>query len=233
LSFLDFNNTDTIWEYKLHSSAGVDPVTYTTLSTTGTSDLFDEKKVFSNSSLVDTFLLRANLNSDVDNISPIIDLNKIGCVVVANYVNNDVTNETTNTGSAYSKYISRKVVLDNGQEAEDLRIYLTADLPAGSAVKVYAKLLNDTDTATFTSRPWVLMSETAPINTLGFKEYYYTLPSGGTTTAAGGLDAGTGVYTYSTNYKGFKTFAVKIVLLSTSTAIVPIIRDMRAIALQV
>lgn len=233
LSFLDFNNTDTIWEYKLHSSAGIDPVTYTTLSTTGTSDLFDEKKVFSNSSLVDTFLLRANLNSDVDNISPIIDLNKIGCVVVANYVNNDVTNETTNTGSAYSKYISRKVVLDNGQEAEDLRIYLTADLPAGSSVKVYAKLLNDTDTATFTSRPWVLMSETAPINTLGFKEYYYTLPSGGTTTAAGGLDAGTGVYTYSTNYKGFKTFAVKIVLLSTSTAIVPIIRDMRAIALQV
>jgi transcription antitermination factor NusG len=233
LSFLDFNNTDTIWEYKIHSTAGVDPVSYTTLSTTGTTDLFDEKKVFSNSSVVDTFVLRANLNSEVDNISPIIDLNKIGCVVVANYVNNDATNETTNTGSAYSKYISRKVILDNGQEAEDLRIFLTADLPVGSSVKVYAKLLNDTDTATFTSRPWVLMTETAPINTLGFKEYYYTLPAGGTTTAPGGIDAGTGVYTYSTYYKGFKTFAVKIVLLSTSTAIVPIIRDMRAIALQV
>jgi hypothetical protein len=233
LSFLDFNNTDTIWEYKIHSTAGVDPVSYTTLSTTGTTDLFDEKKVFSNSSVVDTFVLRANLNSEVDNISPIIDLNKIGCVVVANYVNNDATNETTNTGSAYSKYISRKVILDNGQEAEDLRIFLTADLPVGSSVKVYAKLLNDTDTVTFTSRPWVLMTETAPINTLGFKEYYYTLPAGGTTTAPGGIDAGTGVYTYSTYYTGFKTFAVKIVLLSTSTAIVPIIRDMRAIALQV
>jgi hypothetical protein len=233
LGYLDFNNTNTIWEYKIHSTAGVDPVSYTTLSAVGTTDLFDEKKVFANSSIVDTFVMRANLNSDADNISPIIDLNKIGCVVVANYTNNVITNETTNTGSAYSKYISRKVVLDNGQEAEDLRIYLTADLPAGSSVKVYAKLLNDTDTATFTSRPWVLMTETAPINTVGFKEYYYTLPAGGTTTAAGGLDAGTGVYTYSTNYKGFKTFAVKIVLLSTSTSIVPLVRDMRAIALQV
>ena len=233
LGYLDFNNTDTIWEYKIHSTAGVDPTTYTTLNAVGTTNLLDERKVFTNSSIADTFILRANLNSDADNISPIIDLNKIGCVVVANYTNNDSTNETTDTGSAYSKYISRKVILDNGQEAEDLRIFLTADLPIGSSVKVYAKLLNDTDTATFTSRPWVLMTETAPINTLGFKEYYYTLPAGGTSTAPGGLDAGTGVYTYSTHYTGFKTFAVKIVLLSSSTATVPIIRDMRAIALQV
>jgi len=231
LSFLNFNNTNVTWEYKLHSSAGVDPVTYTSLSTTGTTELPAELKTFSTSNISNTFKLRTSFTTETSNISPVFDIDKLACVIVSNYVNDSFTNETGEAGNAYSKYISRKVVLDDGQEADDLRIYLTSQLPSGTSVKVYAKLLNDTDATAFDLRPWLLLTENAPLNTQGFKEYYYTIPTGNTTTSGGGLSGG-GVYTYSTNYSTFKTFAVKIVLLSGSTSHVPIIRDMRAIALQ-
>lgn len=233
LGYLNFNNTNIVWEYKLHSTAGIDPITYTSLGTPGTTELPVELKVFSASNTADTFKLRSVFTTQDSNISPVFDTSKMACVVVSNYVNNDITNESTNTGNAYSKYISRKVVLDDGQEADDLRVYLTANLPAGTSVKVYAKLLNDTDGTLFDDRPWLLLTETSPLNTLGFKEYYYSIPTGSTTTPEGALSSSTGVYTYSTNYSTFKTFAVKIVMLSGSTSSVPIIRDMRAIALQV
>lgn len=234
LGYLNFNNTNTAWEYKMYTTAGA-PGTYTSLAPSGTTELPAELKTFSVSTTADTFMLRSTFTTQNSNISPVFDISKMACVVVNNYVNNDVTNETTNTGSAYSKYISRKVVLDDGQEADDLRIYLTADLPAGASVKVYGKFLNDTDATAFDDRPWLLMTETAPLNTQGFKEYYYTIPTvtSPVTAPAGGLSSSTGVYTYSTNYSTFKTFAVKIVLLSSSTSSVPIVRDMRAIAMQV
>ena len=231
LGYLGFNNTNIVWEFKMYSTAGVDPVTYSSLNTNGTTELSSELKTYSTSNIANTFKLRSSFTTANTNISPVFDVSKLACVIVGNYVNNDVTNETTNTGSAYSKYISRKVVLDDGQEADDLRVYLTANLPSGTSVKVYAKLLNDTDVTLFNNRPWLLLTENGPLNTQGFKEYYYTIPVGSTSTSGGGLD-GSGVYQYSTNYLTFKTFAVKIVLLSSSTSSVPIIRDMRAIALQ-
>ena len=231
LGYLGFNNTNIVWEFKMYSTAGVDPVTYSSLNTTGTTELSSELKTYSTSNIANTFKLRSSFTTANTNISPVFDVSKLACVIVGNYVNNDVTNETTNTGSAYSKYISRKVVLDDGQEADDLRVYLTANLPSGTSVKVYAKLLNDTDVTLFNNRPWLLLTENGPLNTQGFKEYYYTIPVGSTSTSGGGLD-GSGVYQYSTNYLTFKTFAVKIVLLSSSTSSVPIVRDMRAIALQ-
>ena len=61
--------------------------------------------MFSQSNIAETFKLQATLTTENDNISPVIDLEKLGCVVVENYVNNDDTDEDTNDGDAYSKYI--------------------------------------------------------------------------------------------------------------------------------
>lgn len=73
------------------------------------------------------------------------------------------------------------------------------------------------------------MDEEAPVNNTGFKEYTYTIPNG-TGTSTEGAMTGSG-YVYSTIYQGFKTFAVKIVLSSDNAASIPVVRDMRAIAL--
>lgn len=235
LGYLDFNNTDVIWEHKIYNTDESDGA-YTILNAGGTTEFLVAKTVFSQSNIAETFKLQATLTTENDNISPVIDLEKLGCVVVENYVNNDDTDEDTNDGDAYSKYISRRVILDDGQESEDLRVYLTAQIPSGSSVKVYAKLLNDTDPQNFDDRPWLELDQTLPLATSGFREYYYTLPVGGTSTEKGGKDSGTGVYNYTTStilYEGFKAFAVKIVMLSDSATSVPIIRDMRAIALMV
>jgi hypothetical protein len=221
LGYLDFNNTTTQWGYRLYSSAGVDPVTYVDLGI-GTTELTEEKSVFSTSNTADTFKLRALLTTEVSNVSPIVDLNKVSCVIVANDIQN-------------SAYITRKAVLDDGQEAEDLRVYVNANLQSGSGITVFAKLLNDTDNTPFDERPWLEMTENSPVSTTGFKEYFFTLPSGNTGTEAGGIDTGDGVYKYTTStvlYNGFKTFAVKIEFSSPNTAVVPIVRDFRAIALQ-
>lgn len=230
IGFLDFNNTDTIWEYKIHSAGGIDPLAFSPLNVTGTTELASECAVFSNTVTPNTFVIRGVLTTEVRNLSPVIDLQKIGSVIVGNSINNDATGENGNTGNALSRYISRRVVLSDGQESEDLRVYLTANIKAGSSIRVYAKLLNDTDPVAFENRPWLLLNEEAPVNNTGYKEYLYTLPVGAGTTAEGALVGGTG-YTYSTIYQGFKTFAIKIVLLSSNPASVPTVRDMRAIAL--
>lgn len=210
------------------------------MSGAGTLELPSEYRVYSTSNNDDTFLLKTTISSDVTNISPVIDLSRIGCVIIENDVNAVVTGEENSdlgaAGQARSKYISRRVVLDDGQEAEDLRVYLTADIPTGAEVKVYAKLLNDTDSTPFDERPWTLLSQTTPPSTVGFRDYIFDLPTDTGTDTLGEIGAKgsvSGVYTYNTSFTGFKTFAVKIVLLSSSTAIVPKIRDMRAIALQV
>jgi hypothetical protein len=230
IGFLDFNNTDTIWEYKIHGAGGVDPLSYSPLDVTGTTELSTERAVFSNVVTPNTFNIRGTVTTEVNNLSPVIDLQKIGSVIIANDVNNDFANETTNVGNAKSKYISRRVVLTDGQESEDLRVLLTAHIPTGASIKVFAKLLADTDSTPFESRPWLLLDEDAPVNNTGFKEYLYTIPVGAGTTPQGALIGGLG-YTYSTIYAGFKVFAIKIVLLSNNAASIPIIRDMRTIAL--
>lgn len=239
LGFLDFNNTDIDWQYKIANTGG-SVGAYNNMSGAGTLELPVEYRVFSASNYTDTFFLKSTISSDVANISPVIDLSRIGCVVIENDVNAISTNEENSDldapGQARSKYISRRVVLDDGQEAEDLRVYLTADIQTGAEVKVYAKLLNDTDSTTFDNRPWTLMTQTTPPSTVGYRDYIFDLPTDtGTDTLGefGAKDSVSGVYTYNTSFTGFKTFAVKIVLLSSSTAIVPKIRDMRAIALQV
>jgi len=241
---LDFNNTDVTWEYSAYSSAQVPMVSPAPLNASGTTELLTERAVFSRStetqvmSLTSTqgsFAVNATLSTESSNISPVVDLTKVGCVLVANAINNDSSDEDTNDGNAESRYISRRVILDDGQEAEDLRVYLTAYLPAGTDFEVYAKLLNDTDPTPFADRPWLKMDKNGPLSATGFAEFVYTIPVGNTDTVRGGGSV-EGVYVYTaggTEYIGYKVYAVKIVPLSTASGLVPIARDFRAIALQV
>ena len=69
-------------------------------------------------------------------------------------INNTTTNEYGASGSADAKYISRTVTLADGLDAEDLKIFVNAWKPAGTDVKVFAKVLNQADGTSFTDANW-------------------------------------------------------------------------------
>lgn len=176
--------------------------------------------------------VRASMTTNTSTVSPVIDLRKCSVIGIANDINNSSTSETGNNGSALSKYISRRVVLDDGQDAEDLKLYLSNKIPSVADVKVYGKFQNASDSSNFDDLSWIELELTnTPLNSssrAGFVEYEYTIPAANKN--------GSDIFEYtagSATYTGYKTFAVKIVMLSSNTSAVPRIRELRAIALQV
>lgn len=179
-----------------------------------------------------SFYTVATFSTQDDKVSPTIDLKQMSVIVTRNDINNDATNEDIRDGgNAASRYISRTVILDEGQDAEDMIVYLTNSLPTGTNVKVYGKFANALDARSFDQIPWVELETTTTVSPdrVGKPvEFAYNIPD-----ANLNID---GVYEYtdgSTTFTGYKTFAVKVVPLSTNTSIVPTIKELRAIALQV
>jgi len=144
-----------------------------------------------------------------------------------------ITGETSkNGGPATTRYVTKKVVLEAGFDSGDLNVYLSAYRPAKTDIQVYYKILNRNDTQSFADGSWILMTKTKNSNTLYSKFrgdlHEYTF-------APGSLGTEQGYVSYtSTNgqtYNSFNQFAIKIVLLTTDTTIVPHLTDMRCIAL--
>ena len=101
-------------------------------------------------------------------------------------INNSSTNEAYSNGAAYSKYVSKPVILGPDQLAEDLIVYLTAFKPAGTDVEVYAKLLSEDDGENLNQKNWTKLTLDIPtgsnINSLtsnpnDFVELKYVIPN--------------------------------------------------------
>jgi hypothetical protein len=144
-----------------------------------------------------------------------------------------VASETNASGGpALARYITRKVTLGDGFDANTIRVYLTAYQPVQATIEVYYKVHADEDPATFEERPWVRMlnvqqgNETL-LNTVksqvesDFLEYLF-IPKTSSISYVGAN---------SVTYNTFKTFSLKIVLRTSNTTYVPIVRDLRALAL--
>ena len=118
-------------------------------------------------------------------VSPTVDLSALSTLIYENIINNDTTNEhLTGQGSATCKYISRVVTLDDGLDAEDLRVYLTAFKPGAdnADIKVYGKILSELDTDLFGDRHWTELElvgqdeRSGDDNRLDYREYIYQIP---------------------------------------------------------
>jgi hypothetical protein len=134
-----------------------------------------------------------------------------------------------------AKYHTRYVTLPAGQEADDLMVFLDANLPAGTDVRVYGRFLALGDGTDVRTRPWTQLLKRSNSGTLGAGDLIYRLSQNGhdENTKIGGLDAN-GVFTYTVNETSFtqyKVYAIKIVLLSTDTYYAPEVYSMRAISL--
>ncbi len=145
-----------------------------------------------------------------------------------------VEQETNSRGGpALSRYITRRVTLQDGFDANMIRVYFTAYKPVEAEIEVYYKVLSADDVNTnFDDRPYVRMKRVQQGNELladttnsqtfdEFIEYLY-IPFTSDTSYIG---------SNSTNYETFKTFAIKIVMRTTNPTYSPIIREFRALAL--
>lgn len=210
-----------------------------------------------NSSVV----IEATLSSNNNFISPVIDLRKNNVILLRNLINANTTNEHTRTGAASAKYLSKVVTLEDQMEAEDLKIYVTANKPANTDIKVFTKVWNAADPEPFDSKVWSLMALEnieGSRNTNSPDEYIeYVYSFANTANAAGNALAAyqannsTPVVYYAANSTGgvtggpfyggtgydrvIKKFAVKIVLTSDTGKeyIYPKVNDLRVIALQI
>ena len=207
-------------------------------------EMINVKKVLSysneitNNSGKKSSLLRSQFSTVNTNLSPAIDVEKATSYVVNNLVNNVSTGETgKNGGDAAARYITRRVTLTENQTAEDLHVFLTAYKPDKTDIKVYYKILNNLDSDDFDDKSYVEMTQTTNtgVNSVekkldDFIEYKYEIASANKTGTGGEV-----TYTNAAGatFTGYNVFAIKIVMLSSTDVVVPQIRDMRALALQI
>ena len=128
-------------------------------------------------------------------------------------------------GNAKSKYISRRVTLEDTFDAQDIKVFMNAYKPKDTDIKVYYKVHNAEDPEDFEDKPYVLFTQETDANLISanesdIKSYVYRTSANNISYTSSGV-----------TYDKFKTFAIKIVLGSASTAIIPKIKDMKAIAL--
>jgi hypothetical protein len=144
-----------------------------------------------------------------------------------------VAGETSKTGgNALSRYLTKKVTLEDGFDSGDLNVYMTAYRPVNTDINVYYKVLSRNDTQKFEDGAWQLMTK---INGTGSKYsstrtdlYEYIFAPG-----TDGADQGYVSYTSTsgTTHTDFNQFAIKVVMTTSDTTSVPTIYDLRAIAL--
>lgn len=108
-----------------------------------------------------------SLNSTVTGLNlsnPYVNSTELDMFVYQNDVNTSTTvtrygmtdydSEVQKNGTGRSKYISKKVTFDRDKRAEDLVVYVTGYRPAGTEIRVYAKVHNSSDPDTFDDKVW-------------------------------------------------------------------------------
>jgi len=242
-SFLNFNKTSISFDMRgvIQSSNTYSDFTPVVV---GNNTEFSEQRVVLSRSLEESLLsggasnqTRATLESTSDYLSPVLDIGRTHTVYVRNVINNDDTGETNaGGGSLYNKYISKIITLADGQDAEDLIVYLTAYIPPTTDFKVYAKLLHVEDSNPFSNVSYIELEKTddtifsSIADSKDFREFNLKLPTSYMTGPNGEFQ-----YTSPSGvtFTGFKYYQIKIGLLGTDKSIAPKIGDLRAIALQI
>lgn len=195
-----------------------------------------------------------NVNFVTNNyyLSPAVRLDTKAINLIKNDINNDTTNEQYRYGNTRSKYISKVITLN--QVAEDLQVYITGYRPYGSDIVVWGKFINsESDTDLFDNKLWTQLTNTnetsglysSPKDLTDFKEYKFGVSNTATYSQSSyadpigntslGVAIGTLTYTDGKGvvHRGFNQFAIKIDLVSDNPVLYPMMRDIRAIALQV
>ena len=176
-----------------------------------------------------TAMFKFDMSTTNEFVSPMIDLQRTSITVVDNIIDNQdsaatlgfnvplryVSENEPTSGSSAAKHITSSVQL--GTEAVGLKVLITAHRPKEADFDVYFRTGVDGDI--LNTVRYQLASKEANLpsdqNTNIYREYEYLIGGRGGTLPA------------------FTQFQLKIVFRSTNSARVPIIKDLRAIALGV
>jgi hypothetical protein len=151
--------------------------------------------------------------TDNENVSPVIDLTNTNAVLVENLINNQYDDElTTDNGKGIARYITKDVSLST--QSNGVQVKFNANIPSNANVRTYYKILPVDATGTLSDQPWVEMTPDSTIKKSDdltvFPEIAYT------------------VY----DLRLFKAFKTKVLMTSTDSTKVPLIKRYRAIAFQ-
>jgi hypothetical protein len=139
-----------------------------------------------------------------------------------------ISGETSKSGgNMIAKYITREIVLEDGFESGDLRVFMDAIRPTATDIQVYYKVISADDPQRLSDKSWRRMEIMKDIysknprtligleyrpsveqNLISYTENGVNYPIGGT----------------------FKSFAIKVCLRTTDASIIPKIRNLRIIA---
>jgi hypothetical protein len=192
--------------YNIANSSNAMPATTNNLELLKFNNAVRESYILSRSLEVDNInLYGATRKSAVVNVTfnvavteanrfsvPYLKTNELDFFFYQNDINNtytetrgsitDYDTEVDRNGLAKSKYISKKISFGEGRYAEDVVVYLAGYRPAGTQIKVYAKLHNAADKEAFDDKAWTpleLKNNTDRFSTEDPKdlwEYTYGLP---------------------------------------------------------
>lgn len=129
---------------------------------------------------VKSVIAEVTFGSSANQISPTIDTQAISLLSYTYRINNNSWNENKRTGVAHAKYISKRITLAEGLDAEDIVVYLTSYRPPETDIEVYVKILNSADPESFEDKDWTLLNNDQPTiytdlaNRNDSHEYKYT-----------------------------------------------------------
>jgi len=188
--------------------------------------VLDQRKLINAATDANVKIRMSTTNSDV---SPYLDVSRSSYIVVKNLLESSSSANVTSypeslpsNGGALSKYIMRKVTLNDGFDATSLRLYLQENLPQGSSIQVWYRVQAASDSSRIEDKSWTLMTlngvSATNQNATEYYDYEYKADSISYTSG-------------SVTYQNFRTFAVKIVFYSTNPANAPTAKNLRVIAL--
>jgi hypothetical protein len=130
-------------------------------------------------------------------------------------------------GNILAKYITREIVLGDGFESGDIRVFMDAILPTACGIEVYYKVLSSDDPQRISDKSWRRMEKVKEIysrnaQTMIGLEYRPSLEENRINYTENGISYPIG--------GAFKNFQVKVCLTSTDASIVPKVRNLRIIA---
>jgi hypothetical protein len=147
-------------------------------------------------------------------------------------------------GNFLARYMTRCIVMSPGAEAKDIKLYLTAAQPFGTIIWVYTKVRNKADIEPFNKKNWVLSKRLQPFTaeiTSGEDTYREIKFMGGGnddefplsyTAKPDGVSFSGGESPAAERFNTFNEFAIKIVMQSNDPRVVPVVKDLRAIAVE-
>lgn len=117
-------------------------------------EMLNRERLVKSTSEGKSSLIKFTLSADNKYDSPELHEELTSIFAFNNEINNDATNEHTNTGNAIARHISKKITFDKDRFAEDIRVIITAYRPPGTDIKIYAKVHNSKDEDAFDDKTW-------------------------------------------------------------------------------